>query len=94
MALWSTKDMKAIAGPSTEYFRMFGLADPEGVNLNGYSYHDAIGAEHHARGEKPPDSWFGESEYHYRNVFSLRNAIADGKARMLDKTRQLDGSRI
>lgn len=33
MAVWSMKDMKAIAGPSTEYFRMLGIADPEGVKL-------------------------------------------------------------
>lgn len=84
MALWSFKDLKAIAGPSTEYFRLLGLADPAGVNLNGHTYHDAIGDEHHARGEKPPDSWFGESEYHYRNTYSLKKSIADGKVKLLD----------
>lgn len=83
VALWSIKDMNAVAGPSTEYFRLLGFETPQSVNLNGFTTHDAIGDECRKKGVKPPDSWFGESEYHYRNIYSLSAAKAAGKARLI-----------
>lgn len=81
MAVWAFKDLKAIAGPSTEYFRLLGFADPESVNLN-FPYHSAMRREHERKGEKIPNSWFSMSEYQYRNVYSVKEAVAAGKAKL------------
>lgn len=88
VALWSIKDLKAIAGPSTEYFRLLGFADPESVNLN-FPYHSALRREYERKGEKIPDSWFYMSECQYRNVYSVKEAIAAGKAKLIST--ELDG---
>lgn len=82
MSLWSMKDLKAIAGPSTEYFRLLGFANPESTNLN-FPYISAMRREYERKGEKIPDSWFYMSEYQYRNVYSVKEAVAAGKARLL-----------
>lgn len=83
MTLWSFKDLKAIAGPSTEYFRLLGLADPAGVNLNNHIYFYENLRECRARGEQPPASWYNSSPYQYRNIYSLSAAIKAGKAKLL-----------
>lgn len=81
MALWSFKDLKAIAGPSTEYFRLMGFKSPESVNLN-FPYVTEIEEEYEERGEELPVAWQNTiSEYQYRNVYSLRAAIKAGKAK-------------
>jgi hypothetical protein len=83
MTFWTSKDLKAIAGPSTEYFRLLGFENPESVNLN-FPYYSAICREHAVRGEMIPAAWGGVlSGYQYRNVFSLRDAIKAGKAKLL-----------
>ena len=82
MALWSFKDLKAIAGPSTEYFRLLGLADPAGVNLNNHIHFYECLRECRARGEEPPASWYSSRPYQYRNIYSLGAAIKAGKAKL------------
>ena len=82
MTLWSFKDVKGIAGPSTEYFRLLGFEKPESVDLN-FPYQYAIWKECLERGEETPKEWSGvKSEYEYRNVYSLRAAIKAGKAKL------------
>ena len=83
MTLWSFSGLKAIAGPSTECFRMLGLADPEGVNLNNHIYFYEVLRDYRARGEEPPDSWYNASPFQYRNVYSLRAAIKSGKVKLV-----------
>jgi hypothetical protein len=83
MTLWSFKDLKSIAGPSTKYFRLLGFENPESVNLN-FPYKYAIYEECLARGEETPKPWDGVMcEYESRNIYSLRAAIKAGKAKLL-----------
>ncbi|MDR2209769.1 MAG: hypothetical protein LBE22_12615 [Azoarcus sp.] len=82
MTLWSFKDLKGIAGPSTEYFRLLGFENPESVNLN-FPYKYALYEECSERGEEVPKVWDRVMcEYEYRNVYSLRAAIKAGKAKL------------
>jgi hypothetical protein len=82
MTLWSFKDVKAMAGPSTEYFRLLGFENPESVNLN-FPYEYAIREECLERGEETPKAWKGvKCEYENRNVYSVRAAIKAGKAKL------------
>lgn len=85
MAVWSIKDLNAIAGPSTEYFRLLGFANPESVNLN-FPYHSAARREFERKGEAIPESWYCMSEHQYRNVYSVKEAVAAGKATLLSTT--------
>jgi hypothetical protein len=82
MAIWANRDLKALAGASTEYFRLLGFENPESVNLN-FPYHSAARREYERKGEKIPDSWFYMSECQYRNVYSVKEAIAAGKAKLV-----------
>jgi len=82
VTLWSFKDLKAFAGPSTEYFRLLGFEKPESVSLN-FPYKYAIYEECLELEKETPKAWNGvKSEYEYRNVYSLRAAIKAGKAKL------------
>jgi hypothetical protein len=39
--------------------------------------------EYERKGEKIPNSWVYMSEYQYRNVYSVREAVAAGKAKLV-----------
>lgn len=69
IALWANSGMKALAGPSTEMFRMLGFAKPESINLNGYMYF------HTHVHEIVQNSISG---YRYKNVYCYQKAIEDG----------------
>lgn len=75
MALWANSDMKTLAGPSTEMFRMLGFSDPRKVNLNSYSYNLVRGDERRAARER---------QHQYENVYCYKKAIEDGKIRMAE----------
>lgn len=83
ITLWSFKDLKAIAGPSTEYFRLLGFENPESVNMN-FPYYAEVEQEYSRRGEAVPKAWQGVlSECQYRNVYSVNAAIRARKAKLL-----------
>ena len=70
VALWANSDMKTLAIPSTEMFRLLGFACPDRVRLNGYMYfffhQDEIVAK-------------SSSGYQFKNVYCYQKAIDDGK---------------
>ncbi len=74
VAWWANSDMKALAGPSTEMFRMLGFVRPERINLNGYMYF------HFHVDEIVQKSI---SSYRYKNVYCYQAAIDGGKVSMV-----------
>jgi hypothetical protein len=73
MALWANSDMKALAGPSTEIFRLLGFDKPERVNLNSHQYSIVCrDVRLDAR----------ERQHQYDNVYCYKKAIEDGKVKM------------
>ena len=70
--------MKALAGPSTDIFRLLGFMNPERINLNNYGIKTVSIREHlRDRTESEPTQDLGE--YQYRNVYCYQKAIDDGK---------------
>lgn len=73
VALWANSDMKALAGPSTEMFRLLGFARPESINLNGHMYF-------HSHVDEIVQKSI--SSERYRNVYCYQAAIDEGKLSM------------
>jgi hypothetical protein len=82
VGLWSIKDLRVIAGPTTEYFRLLGLARPETVNLNNFIARSVVRKECLAAKVPKPSEWAGFSPYEYRDVYSLKAAVTAGKVKM------------
>ncbi|HET7794389.1 MAG TPA: hypothetical protein VFL64_13490 [Rhizobacter sp.] len=74
VALWANSDMKALAKPSTEVFRLLGFLHPERVRLNGYMYfffhQDEIVEK-------------SISSHQFKNVYCYQKAIDDGKLALI-----------
>lgn len=95
VALWANKDMKKIATPSTEVFRVLGFAAPEKVNLNKYQLSlvesrkrmKLISSKRKELREGaftlPPESpILGMESEQLRNTHDYKQAIEDGKLSM------------
>jgi hypothetical protein len=70
IALWSSSDMKALAGPSTEMFRLLGFAQPETVSLSSFQYF-----RFHAH--EIVNSSLGAHQH--RNVYCYQKALEAGR---------------
>ncbi|TAL27676.1 MAG: hypothetical protein EPO01_00150 [Aquabacterium sp.] len=79
VAIWANRDMRALADPATEAFRLLGFADAERINLNAYRI-GTLALRALSRGQ---DSFLPEaldqSGYQKRDVYSYKHAERDGK---------------
>jgi hypothetical protein len=78
MALWTNSDMKALAEPSTNMFRLLGFNDPERVNLSAYGLR-VVSIREHLQKRTESDSTEDLAEYQHRNVYCYQKAIEDRK---------------
>ena len=78
MAVWANSDMKGLAGPSTDMFRLLGFDKPEHVNLNNYGFR-TVAIREHLRDRTETEPTQDLAEYQHRNVYCYQKAIDDGK---------------
>ena len=78
MAIWANSDMQALAGPSTDIFRLLGFDKPEHVNLNSYGFR-TVAIREHLRDRTETEPTQDLAEYQHRNVYCYQKAIDDGK---------------
>ena len=85
MIVWNSTTMVGVAKPSTDAFRLLGFENPEKVNLNGYTSRDVLRRECLERREPIPAKYYILRECQYKDVYSLRKAIEDGKVKLKSK---------
>lgn len=78
VALWANHDMRAIAAPSTETFRLLGFERPETVNLNQYRISVVAISDHLKDVGKRKHEALEKSSYQTRDVYCYQRAVADG----------------
>jgi hypothetical protein len=82
LIVWSIRDLKAISYPCNVHFGLLGIEEPETIDLSEFIARYVITNEClRAKFRRPPE-WDGASYYEYRDVYSVKAAIAAGKLRM------------
>lgn len=79
VALWVNRDLRTLAGPATEIYRLLGFSDPENINLSDYRL--ALGGDNDyldQHGLRAPANRVDSSEQ-VRNVYLYRRAVAQGQ---------------
>lgn len=82
VALWANRDMRTLADPATEVFRLLGFLEPGGVNLNDYRISALAYADHLKDVNAPEPEAFGKSSFQTRDVYCYQRAIKDGRLAM------------
>lgn len=77
LAAWANSGMKALAGPSTEMFRLLGFENPARVNLTRYGI-KTVSIREHLRDRTPSEPTQGLGVHQYRDVYCYRKAVEDG----------------
>lgn len=79
VALWANNDMRGLAGPATEIFRLLGLANPQAVNLNNYRISVVAISDHLKDVNAPKHAALDKSSFQTRDVYCYQRAIAEGR---------------
>lgn len=89
VAMWANRDMRTLADPSTEMFRLLGFRNPEEVNLNNYQIAPVATRDHLREVRVDPvavrPAVLDMGEYRKRNVFDYKRAVSDGKLFVTDR---------
>ena len=82
VVIWSIRDMRSISYPCNEYFGLLGFESPDRVDFSKVIARYVITNECLKAEVRRPPEWDGASYYEYRDVYSVKAAIAAGKVRM------------